>query len=88
MRECHVAVSLVIPAGKLESSAMEGNAAVTRGADTKPSPTLPGLGPGFPAGTTGDGGPDGGAACEDFTAMFWGFSQSLGRGLVSDMKGR
>ena len=40
MRECHVAVSLVIPAGKLESSAMEGGAAafVTAVAADKPAP--------------------------------------------------
>ncbi|NCA91346.1 MAG: hypothetical protein EOM92_21320 [Gammaproteobacteria bacterium] len=40
MRECHVAVSLVIPAGKLESSAMEGGAAafVTAVAADKTAP--------------------------------------------------
>ena len=51
---------LVIPAGKPESSAMEGSAAVIQGARAEHSPTFPGLGPGFPAGTTGDGGPSGG----------------------------
>ena len=43
---------LVIPAGKPESSAMEGSAAVIQGARAEHSPTVPGLGPGFPAGTT------------------------------------
>ena len=50
----------VIPAGKPESSAMEGSAAVVRRVGAVLSPTVPGLGPGFPAGTTGDGGPSGG----------------------------
>ena len=48
--------SLVIPAGKPESSAMEGSAAVVRRVGAELSRTVPGLGPGFPAGTTGDGG--------------------------------
>ena len=54
------ATASVIPAGKPESSAMEGSAAVIQGARAEHSPTVPGLGPGFPAGTTGDVGPSGG----------------------------
>ncbi len=47
----------VIPAGKPESSAMDGKAAVNNhGAAPVRGPTIPGLGPGFPAGTTEDGG--------------------------------
>ena len=62
----------VIPAGKPESSAMDGkaafnnhSAAVVRCVGAELSPTVPGLGPGFPAGTTGEcrhsGRDDGGA---------------------------
>ena len=50
----------VIPAGKPESSAKEGSAAIVRRVGAVLSRTVPGLGPGFPAGTTGDGGPSGG----------------------------
>ncbi len=42
----------VIPAGKPESSAMDGKVAVSDGAGAERKPTVPGLGHGFPAGTT------------------------------------
>jgi len=46
-------IPAVIPAGKPESSAMDGKAAFNdHSAAAVRGPTVPGLGPGFPAGTT------------------------------------